>query len=218
MPNYSLSPQKLPDGGASLQHPAHADDVLAAFEFLATWDGATPDNASTESARPPYYDAATIFAIGHSCGAHILGSIFLAPSQSPSPQVAPSQSLLRAVRGIVTTEGIFDVDLLLQSFPSYRSWFIEFAFGPRSDYRDVSLAHFDKRSAEIAWLLVHSTGDTLVDRLQASVMYDRLQQLYGPDSSAVSKDWDSIDQEHDDVLESPKLLALIREFVTTRSP
>ncbi|KZV84415.1 alpha/beta-hydrolase [Exidia glandulosa HHB12029] len=164
VPNYSLSPRNQPtDGSEVIHHPTHARDVLRAFEFLRTWDQSAAD-------RPPYYNAQAIFAIGHSCGAHILGTILLSPSQSPSPQISPSQSLLRAVRGVVTTEGIFDIDLLLQSFPAYRAWFIETAFGPRDNYRSVSVTHFAARSTRIAWLLVHSTGDTLIDQVQSSAI------------------------------------------------
>lgn len=216
LPNYSLSPRGgQVDGAGSIQHPAHAQDVLLAFEFLRTWDGTPAERQGQADAATPctYYDARTIFAIGHSCAGHILSSLFLAPSQSPDP-LAPSPELLRAVRGIVTTEGIFDIDLLLRNFPAYKEWFIASAFGARDSYEDVSATHFDALSLDIAWLLIHSKGDTLVDRVQSSAMYDRLVELHGDGKrSLVEKDWETFETEHDDTLHTDALAQAIASFV-----
>ncbi|KZV84897.1 alpha/beta-hydrolase [Exidia glandulosa HHB12029] len=220
VPNYSLSgPRNQPaDSSELIQHPTHTSDVLRAFEFLRTWNGQPPEPSATSVDQLPYYNAEAIFAIGQSCGAHILGTMLLSPSESSSPSVAPSDSLLRAVRGVITTEGIFDIDLLLQSFPPYRGWFIESAFGASETYRDVSVNNFTARSTRIPWLLIHSTGDTLVDQVQSSTMYDRLRLLHGDDGSLVAKDWDGFDQEHDDVVKSEKFPTVVSDFVRTYSP
>lgn len=216
VPNYTLSPRHPPrdTDTAWVQHPAHAQDVLDALEFLLTWNGSPPDT-SDPAARRTLYDASTIFAIGHSCGSHLLGSIFLAPPQSQAMQLSPSGSLLRAVRGILTTEGIFDIDLLMQSFPTYREWFLESAFGPRDNYSSVSLTRWNLRSTHIRWMLVHSKGDTLVDLAQSRAMYDKLVALHEGSTASVGQNWDTFEDEHDDVLHTQAIVDLVTEFVNT---
>ena len=66
VPNYRLT---TPESG--LQHPAHAEDLLAFLEFARAWAGPDGDAA---------YDPARLYVVGHSCSAHMMASILLAPS------------------------------------------------------------------------------------------------------------------------------------------
>ncbi|KAH7107520.1 hypothetical protein BKA62DRAFT_683625 [Auriculariales sp. MPI-PUGE-AT-0066] len=130
---------------------------------------------------------------------------------SPEPELSPSAGLLSALNGVICSEGIFDIDLLLRSFPTYGPWFIQVAFGSREDYESVSTARLKERKA-IPWLLVHSRGDTLVDLAQAQVMQESLITLRGGDSTKVETEWE-FEDEHDDVLKNPQFVQAVASFV-----
>ncbi|KAJ7925052.1 hypothetical protein B0H13DRAFT_1469957, partial [Mycena leptocephala] len=99
--------------------------------------------------------------------AHILSSIFL-DSSAISPTLTLSPLVLRVTKGIALSEEIFDINLLLTHFPEYRDWFMAAAFGDRVSYADFSatlllLWEPESEHASLQWLVIHSTGDTLVD-------------------------------------------------------
>lgn len=191
VPNYRLSPA-APDAGPVV-HPEHASDMLTALEFLVR----TP---------PKALDFTRIFLIGHSCSAHMLASTFLS---SPFEELTPSQELLRAVQAIALSEGIYNLDLLCESFPTYRSWFVEAAFGPPSDtdgYGRFSVAEYPIREgfSHAQWLLVHSRGDTLIDQKQADTFFSHLQASFSAEGMGdlVRKNVTSISMEHNDMLKT----------------
>ncbi|KAF7322900.1 Esterase lipase [Mycena chlorophos] len=194
VPNYRLT---TADNG--LQHPGHAEDILSFLNFLVTWDD-IPDLSGG------------VFLLGHSAGAHILSAIFL-DSSAVTPTLTPSPVLAGLVRGLVLSEGIYDIDLLLQRFPTYRDWFIAPAFGDHQSYASVSVSNLPLRSAvtELKWLVVHSTGDTLVDLPQSQVMVGHLRTLYG--DSRVQSSLDVIAVEHDDVPTDAGFIDLVAKFV-----
>jgi acetyl esterase/lipase len=198
VPNYRLTSAVSP-----LRHPGHAEDILAFLNFVR--DAYEP--VATE--RP--YDRDRIYLIGHSCSAHMLASIFL---ESPHPSLKPSSELLHAVRGVVCSEGIYDVDMLLSSFPSYRGWFIAAAFDDRTSYADdaVSKYHCRDGGAHIRWCILHSAADTLVDVLQSRIMHDHLLSLAGGDSAKVHMDFDTLDREHNDNLQSDEYVRVVADF------
>ncbi|KAG1756541.1 Alpha/Beta hydrolase protein [Suillus paluster] len=145
--NYRLSPRETTEANA-IHHPDHAKDVLRFLEFVITWRG--PHDISV-------YDSNRLCLMGHSCGAHILSSIFLEAKRGEDP-LCPSAKLLESTKAIITSEGIYDIDLLLSSFPAYRAWFIEAAFGRRSTYEEASVTKMIPRVAYryLQWLIVHS--------------------------------------------------------------
>ncbi|CAK5277727.1 unnamed protein product [Mycena citricolor] len=207
VPNYRLTPNKMTPEN-EFRHPGHSEDILRFLVFIASgspWPhvpGATFDPAGRK-----------LYLMGHSAGAHILSSIFL---DSQLPSLLPSRSVLEATKGLLFSEGIYDIDMLLASFPSYRSWFIADAFGDRSSYENVSALRFPmhKESGSWKWLLVHSKGDTLVDAQQANAMHAHLCASIGPAAiEDVKKNVDQLDMEHDDVLKSAYFLELVRDFV-----
>ncbi len=155
------------------------------------------------------FDASKLVLIGHSCSAHMISSIVL---NSDEPLLESPPHLLSAVKGVITSEGIFDIDDLLRSFPNYRDWFIEPTFGPFESYNKFSVVGLPLRqhSLSLRWLLLHSKGDTLVDVGQTMAMYKYLTKL---DSIHVELDMDSLVDEHNDILRTDGYVEIIKKFV-----
>jgi hypothetical protein len=137
---------------------------------------------------------------------------------SSDPALVPPLELLRAVRGVVFSEGIYDVDALLRSFPTYRDWFIRDAFGDLPTYDRYSATKMTLRegSTHIRWIILHSSGDALVDALQSQEMYHHLQSLHQgapPETGQVLKNWDDLKGDHSAVLRSGKYIQIVRDFI-----
>ena len=204
VPNYRLT---APDN--KLQHPAHAQDVLELLTFLLSWSG--PHGGQSL----PCYDPNRMFLIGHSCSAHMLASILL---DSSEPALVPPVELLRAVRGVVFSEGIYDIDALLQAFPTYRDWFIRDTFGDLPTYDRYSATKMSLRegATHISWIIVHSSGDTLVNAFQSQEMYHHMQSLHQGgvrEAGQVSRNWDDLKGDHSAVLLSSKFIQIVRDFI-----
>jgi acetyl esterase/lipase len=193
VPNYRLSPST---GDPVFVHPAHAQDLLQFLNFIL-------------SHPSPVFDPSNLTLIGHSCSAHMLASIFL-DSSAITPSLSPSPELLHSVKAIIMSEGIYDLDILMASFPNYREWFIQRAFGITESYSQFSVLTYPSRPlSAISWLLLHSKGDTLVDQIQTDAMYDHLSQLYPQN---VSRNVDGLVEEHNDILRGDRYVELISQF------
>ncbi|KAA1474917.1 alpha/beta-hydrolase [Dentipellis sp. KUC8613] len=208
VPNYRLTPRSPASGEEVLRHPAHAEDVLRFLAFLLAWPGPTNHNGLQ-------FDPSRLFLVGHSCSAHMLAAILLDTPDTPS--VTPTPELLQAVKGAIFSEGIYDIDLLLKSFPDYRDWFIANAFGDRPSYADVSVATLPHREggAHIRYLIIHSKGDTLVDQPQSEAMYGHLVHLDGADTTQgrVVKNWGELEEDHNDILRGKEYVRIVGDFV-----
>jgi hypothetical protein len=204
VPNYRLTPHD-PSVDVPFCHPGHAEDILHFLTFMSSWRG-PPDFG-------PIYDSQAFYLIGHSCSAHILTSIFL-DSSEVSPTLTPPLTLLHAVKGIAMSEGIYNIDSLLDRFASYRHWFIAPAFGLRASYDQFSTTRFPLWNRNIRWLIIHSKGDDLVDASQSEAMYNRLCDLYGADmQSRIKQNMDQLDGGHDDLLRSDEYVKIVKDFV-----
>ena len=167
--------------------------------------------------------------MGHSCSAHILASIVL-NSDATTPELSPSTTLRAAVRGLVLSEGIYDLDMLLHRFPEYKAWFIAPAFGDRAEYTDGNVAAYQlRRSHEegteegtdfrTSWMIVHSKGDTLVDEAQSEAMYTHLKSLYPVDAADRHVQLVAdLEEEHDDVLKGDRYVDIVTKFVKDLFP
>ena len=176
----------------------HAQDLLDFLHFILDW----------KTTR--YYDPSKLVLIGHSCGAHMLSSIFL---ESKEPDLEPSSRLLNSVKVIILSEGIYDVDLLLESFPTYRQWFIESAFGALESYAQVSVTKFTFRPlspSNCRWILLHSKGDRLVDVKQTAAMYDHLKSL---DRGFVEINTDELEDGHNEVLKTDTYVDIVKKYI-----
>ncbi|KAF8557251.1 alpha/beta-hydrolase [Imleria badia] len=201
LPNYRLTPRE-PTPDNSLHHPAHAEDLLRFLEFVLSWD---EENGGRLPRR-----LSKLFLVGHSCSAHMLCTVFLRTPGEPE-SVCPSDELVQSTAAIIMSEGIYDIDLLLSSFPGYRTWFIENTFGRKDSYEDVSAmeATIDPRAQHICWFVIHSKGDTLVDELQSQGMYDFLREK----RCLVSRSFDDLEDEHNNTLKSPKYVEIIDRYI-----
>lgn len=161
----------------------------------------------------PVYDPKSFYLLGHSCSAHFLTSIFF-DSSEVSPSLTPPSTLLHAVKGIVMSEGIYDLASLLAIFPQYLDWFIAPAFGRRDSYHAFSTTRFPLWNRDIRWLIIHSKGDTMVHLSQSKAMYTRLCDLYGSFADThIQLNLDQLDAEHDDILRRDEYIDIVKNFV-----
>ncbi len=115
----------------------HARDILDFLNFIRGHPGLDTDN---------------LVLIGHSCSAHMIASIAM---NSAEPALVPDPAILSAIKAIVCSEGIFDLDALLTTFPGYREYFVAAAFGDNTDYAKYNAAGWPLREgAQIEWLLL----------------------------------------------------------------
>lgn len=140
----------------------------------------------------------------------MLSTIFLRMPRD-SESVCPSDALVQSTAAIIMSEGIYDIDLLLSSFPRYKTWFIENTFGRKDSYENVSAikSTMDPRGQHIRWFVIHSKGDTLVDERQSQGMYDFLKDK----SCLVSKSFDGLNDEHNAILKSPQYIQVIERYI-----
>jgi hypothetical protein len=141
----------------------------------------------------------------------MLSSIFL-DSSAITPSLSPSPELLHSVKAIIMSEGIYDLDILITSFPKYREGFIQRAFGIAESYSQFSVLTYSTRpSSAISWLLLHSKRDTFVDQIQTDAMYDHLFQLCPQN---VIRNVDDLTEEHNDILrDDHRYVELISQFI-----
>ncbi|KAJ7582891.1 Alpha/Beta hydrolase protein, partial [Mycena floridula] len=197
VPNYRLTTST----NLNFKHPGHARDILQFLSFLVDWKH--PEGLN--------FDAAKLFLLGHSCSAHMLASIFL---DSPYASLRPRTFLLERIRAIIMSEGIYQIDLLLDHFPKYKEWFIEAAFGPHDSFTQFNATNLSLRNNRIRWLFIHSKGDSLVDVAQSEVMLAHLQNLY--DAAAhthVEANFDTLQGEHNDILHSSAYVQIVADFI-----
>ena len=139
---------------------------------------------------------------------------------SVEPTLVPSAALLRAVRAVVFSEGVYDIDTLLKSFPTYRDWFIQETFGSLPTYDRYSTTRMALRDGakHIRWMILHSKGDTLVDIVQSQAIYDHLQSLYDgglQGSGQIAKNWDDLEDDHNAILHSGKYIQIVGDFISS---
>ncbi|KAG1754525.1 Alpha/Beta hydrolase protein [Suillus lakei] len=205
VPNYRLSPRETTEDNA-IRHPDHAKDVLRFLEFVIAWAG--PHGASV-------YNPDILCLIGHSCGAHMLSSIFLEANQGEDP-LRPTAGLIKSTKALIMSEGIYDIDLLLSSFPTYRAWFIEDVFGRRSTYVEASVTKMKPRAEyyHLQWLIVHSKGDTLIDEAQSEAMYQHLLHYI----THITRNFGDLIEEHDNILKGVEFVELVGQYIIDNVP
>lgn len=149
------------------------------------------------------------------------------PTREPThiyffPQLIPSPRLISSVRGFILSEGIYDLDLLLRSFPAYKDWFVAAAFGERDSYAAVNTIRgvirkppqplstsTVKEEDKAKWFVIHSTGDTLVDVLQSHGIAENLR---GQGTDVELND-SEVTEEHNDLLRGEVYPNIVAKFV-----
>lgn len=169
----------------TVQHPSHIHDTAECIQFLTT----CPIKGK--------YDPKRFYLVGHSAGGHIATMLLL---DSPVHSV---------IQGVLGVSGIYDIPLLVNTFPSYMD-FIAQGFGEKADYKDDSPAY--KTSDQLGdkpIILAQSHQDSLIDDAQSKVMYDHLKKFH----SNVTLDFD-ISGDHYDVMNFNTLHRLVVALTT----
>ncbi|KAJ2713074.1 hypothetical protein H4R19_002431 [Coemansia spiralis] len=154
--NYELSTR----AADSVRHPAHLHSVAAALSFLVA-DNRCPGRGTT-------IDCTRVYLVGHSAGAHLLMLLALGPH--------PEFPHMDAIRGAIGIGGIYDIPRLLAAYPDYCD-FVDMAFAPdqREPASPIHAAHTVHDAARhVRFLVVHSTGDELVNADQALAFTSQL--------------------------------------------
>jgi acetyl esterase/lipase len=211
LPNYRLSPRKPTRIEPPFRHPGHVDDIVSALITIHSWEP-----PSTAALR---LDHRSMHLVGHSCGAYIVSAILM---KAREPEAGPTRPLPETLWSIIQTatiaEGIYDLDLLLVMFPSYRD-LVEDAFGERMVQHASSLTKFSitqfevPENSKIRWFVVQSTGDTLIDVNQAEAMISHLEASHKAPTTYVFQDVSTLKEEHDAVLQTKEFAWLVAEFI-----
>ena len=209
MPNYRLTP-KEPTPANNIYHPSHANDILLFLTRILVWDG--PPGTDIQEALKD------VHLIGHSCSAHMIASIIL-DSTSITPSLNTPARLLGAIKGVIMSEGIFDLDRLVACSPQYREWFVANAFGGIAKFSDFSVFNYPSREHmdSTRWLIIHSKGDTLIDVGQSQSMYEHISRLYLKQNLPIEKhvylDTDGLRVGHDDIFKEDKYIEMVSSFI-----
>ncbi|RCI02901.1 Kynurenine formamidase, partial [Rhizopus stolonifer] len=151
---FRLSLKEHPDAIPQVQHPDHIMDVGKAIEYLYnTSEG--------------HYNPHQIYIVGHSAGAHIALMLLL------------DTVYHQYIAGVIGVSGIYDIPLLLKTFPSYTDFIVQ-AFGAdQSRFLDAS--PISKTSTQLGHkpiIIAHSPQDMLIDHQQPECMVAHLQQFH----------------------------------------
>ncbi|KAI8988710.1 Alpha/Beta hydrolase protein [Pilobolus umbonatus] len=181
--NYRLSIYGNNKETPAIQHPTHILDVAQSIQYL------------TQS--PPYDCYKNIYLVGHSAGAHIAMMLLLNDDYGCNSQIA----------GVVGVSGIYDIPLLLRTFPSYGD-FITQAFGTTQLLKASPVSQMPHHSITAKVIIVHSAEDTLIDRSQAESMIQHLQSINIPSTVDFS-----VKGDHYDIMNSSQLLSIIHTLI-----
>lgn len=136
-----------------------------------------------------------MFLVGHSAGAHIATMLLLDTYDVPF------------VAGAIGADGIYDITLLLATFPSYLD-FIGQGFGLKAQYDDDS--PISKSATGVPpVLLVHSMDDQLLDLAQTESMYRHLKRL----GVAVTLDTTSVKGDHYAMIQSDDFCTAASHYI-----
>lgn len=140
IPNYRLA------GDGNNRHPAQTQDAAAAVAWLR------------QHAGEYGYGKTRVVVGGHSAGAHLSAMLAFAPEFLKAQGDMPE-----ALCGFIGLEGIYDLQQLAITFPSYPKDFLNTTFGELPDkWRLASPQHLSL-GLKKPWLLIHSQEDELVD-------------------------------------------------------
>jgi acetyl esterase/lipase len=186
--NCRLSLKKEGQEVSDIQHPDHIMDVGKSIEFLY-------NNNNTATTL---YNPKKMYLVGHSAGAHI-ASMLLLDTSIPYHQY---------IQGIIGVSGIYDIPLLVKTFPSYMD-FIEQAFCSKEGFFVAS--PISKKSSVLEnkpIIIAHSQQDTLINDEQAEVMTHHLKVM----NANVTLDM-TLTGDHYEIMKTDKLAYLVQSLI-----
>lgn len=146
------------------------------------------------------YDPKQIYLVGHSAGAHIAMMLLLDTN-------LPYHNY---IKGIIGVSGIYDIPLLVKTYPSYLD-FIEQAFGTNhSTYHQAS--PIDKISGVLSSkpiIIAQSQDDTLINNVQAQVMDKHLRSFHANHTILEM----TLTGDHYDVMKTDNLKGLVKRLL-----
>ncbi|KAJ3022106.1 UNVERIFIED_CONTAM: Kynurenine formamidase [Siphonaria sp. JEL0065] len=222
---------------ARIKHPQHVKDVAAGVAWLlAASEGLVGSSEAANVLKA--WKPKSFFVVGHSAGAQIgsilaLDASFIQNALNVLVQGSATfnqTSWMNKIRGYIGVEGIYDIPLIIKNFPTYKDWFIDAAFGLESDNGWVigsptltnafnpPLTESINNGIKLAsHLVIHSTGDELVDVVQSKEWYDKLVSLRtgtpGADNWVLHYDATSMTEKHDDVLLADRFYDLVANWI-----
>ncbi|KAJ3131196.1 Kynurenine formamidase [Physocladia obscura] len=238
---YRLSTKTSSQETAPISHPAHVIDVAAGVAWLIAHciePGKVVDSKGAGKVMR-LWNPKNWFIAGHSAGAQ-LGSLLSLNSNYIQKSLAnllqnsaePSLSTWRdRFRGYIGVEGIYDIPLLVATYPSYRDWFISNAFGKEGDARWIDgspvLTQLVDTDFSASHLVIFSKNDGLVDIAQSQRWVDRLKKIAKNDVAkingtsdtkwTVDEEFDSILSNHDDVLADPLFFEIVKNWIKRKA-
>lgn len=116
----------------------------------------------------------------------------------------------RYIAGVLGVSGIYDIPLLVNTFPSYLD-FITQAFGhDKTKYLDASPVSKASKSLDHKPIVIaHSQADSLINNDQAKVMYHHIKKFH----ENVVLDM-SLKGDHYEVMKVENLLGPIKQLLT----
>ncbi|CAO3596356.1 unnamed protein product [Absidia cylindrospora] len=126
----------------------------------------------------------------------------------------PELPSLNFVRGVIGADGIYNLPLLVNTFPTYMD-FVSQAFGPdTAAYQQASPIsksprHSPSSSPLVPTLIIHSMDDQLVDVAQAESIYHHLKAL----NFNVTLDSTSVKGDHYDMIKSTAFVSLVSGYI-----
>ncbi|KAJ9055774.1 hypothetical protein DSO57_1000632 [Entomophthora muscae] len=194
---YRLTPRPPTEPG-QLRHPMHVQDCIEGILHLLA-------NKSS------LHYSTNIFLIGgHSAGAFIASQIALSGSTFASSRSSFNQAF-RNLRGIISTEGIFDLKEFSKFDETYAPNYILPAFGEESGWKDASPQMLvpSLLSKSLRFRLIHSTQDSLVSQAQSENFKDHLLSIGFTD---VKYDYLELG-DHDEAPQTELVFQRVMEFI-----
>ncbi|KAI5479036.1 kynurenine formamidase [Pseudohyphozyma bogoriensis] len=198
-------------------HPTQMLDVLSALSVL-TSSSLLPLETQHGGQK---WDRASLHLIGHSAGAFIAASLVLSPPKlsSTPPSFGVPTTIREAISSIVCVDGIYDLPVLLEEYPSY-SYFVDPAFGTseatliaESPARwELASSRREGKATKI--LVLHSREDELLTLRQSEVFVERLREVLGKEFERdVVVDFETVKGKHGELLERGELPKRVGEWV-----
>ncbi len=182
-------------------HPTHIIDVFRCLLFLLYVDG--PPTGERQS---------QVYLAGHSCGAHILSFILAGlpglHSHLSKHEVSVIPTLQSLITGYVFLDGIYDLEDLVNEYPSYAS-FVEKAFGGSEAWAAGSVKHLRLEQPQQQLLVAHSRDDDLLTTRQSRNWFELLKA----EGANVKWDDETLHGKHDECLQNEGLGKLLRQFM-----
>lgn len=157
---YRLTPRP-PADSTMMQHPMHVQDCIDGLLHVLANSSDLP------------YDPRSFFIGGHSAGAFIAGQIALSGSKYATSRHSFQPALLN-LKGVFTTEGIFDLAEFSKYDATYAPNYITPAFGDESGWQDASPQTALPSETSLRFQLIHSSQDSLVSQTQSENFRDHL--------------------------------------------